>query len=102
MSSLRARVLASVLALAAVGMVAVAAVTYAEQRSFLFSRVDQQARAAIPYMSRLLDSKGFGLCPASPSTAAAMGPAAASAAARRRASTRRPGPTDSAGTRPAR
>ena len=61
MSSLRARVLASVLVLAAVGMVAVAAVTYAEQRSFLYSRVDQQARAAIPYMSRLLDSKGFGV-----------------------------------------
>src|SRR5262249_43227084 len=34
-------------------------VTYAEQRSFLFSRVDQQASAAVPYMSRLLDSKGF-------------------------------------------
>ena len=61
MSSLRARVLASVLVLAAVGMVAVAAVTYAEQRSFLYSRVDDQARAAIPYMSRLLDSKGFGV-----------------------------------------
>ncbi len=61
MSSLRARVLASVLVLAAVGMVAVAAVTYAEQRSFLYSRVNDQARGAIPYMSRLLDSKGFGV-----------------------------------------
>ncbi len=61
MSSLRARVLASVLVLAAVGMVAVAAVTYAEQRSFLYSRVDQQVRGAVPYMSRLLDSKGFGV-----------------------------------------
>ncbi len=61
MSSLRARVLASVLVLAAVGMVAVAAVTYAEQRSFLYSRLDDQARSALPYMSRLLDSKGFGV-----------------------------------------
>ncbi|HEY7835996.1 MAG TPA: HAMP domain-containing sensor histidine kinase [Solirubrobacteraceae bacterium] len=61
MSSLRARVLASVLVLAAVGMIAVAAVTYAEQRSFLYSRVDQQARGAEPSMSRLLDSKGFGV-----------------------------------------
>ena len=61
MSSLRARVLASVLVLAAVGMIAVAAVTYAEQRSFLYSRIDQQARGAFPYMSRLLDSKGFGV-----------------------------------------
>jgi two-component system OmpR family sensor kinase len=59
MSSLRARVLASVLVLAAVGMIAVAAITYAEQRSFLYSRVDQQTRAAVPYMSRLLDSRGF-------------------------------------------
>ena len=47
MSSLRARVLASVLALAAVGLIAVGAVTYAEQRSFLYSRVDQQARSAV-------------------------------------------------------
>ncbi len=61
MSSLRARVLASVLVLAAIGMIAVAAVTYAEQRSFLYSRLDQQARGAEPYMSRLLDSKGFGV-----------------------------------------
>jgi two-component system OmpR family sensor kinase len=61
MHSLRARVLASVLVLAAVGMVAVAAVTYAEQRSFLYSRVDDQVRGAEPYMSRLLDSKGFGV-----------------------------------------
>jgi two-component system, OmpR family, sensor kinase len=61
MSSLRARVLASVLVLAAVGMIAVAAVTYAEQRSFLYSRLDDQARSALPYMSRLLDSKGFGV-----------------------------------------
>src|SRR5581483_4606077 len=65
MSSLRARVLASVLVLAAIGMVAVAAVTYAEQRSFLYSRLDDQARGALPYMSRLLDSKGFGV-PAAP------------------------------------
>ncbi len=61
MQSLRARVLASVLVLAAIGMIAVAAVTYAEQRSFLYSRIDQQARGAEPYMSRLLDSKGFGV-----------------------------------------
>jgi two-component system, OmpR family, sensor kinase len=59
MSSLRARVLASVLALAAVGMVAVAAVTYAEQRSFLYDRADQQARAAVGALSRVLDSAGL-------------------------------------------
>jgi two-component system, OmpR family, sensor kinase len=59
MSSLRARVLASVLALAAVGMIAVAAVTYAEQRSFLYSRVDQQARSAVGALSRVLDNAGL-------------------------------------------
>jgi two-component system OmpR family sensor kinase len=59
MSSLRARVLVSVLALAAVGMIAVAAVTYAEQRSFLNSRVDQQARSAVGGLSRVLDSAGL-------------------------------------------
>jgi two-component system, OmpR family, sensor kinase len=59
MSSLRARVLASVLALAAAGMIAVAAVTYAEQRSFLYSRADQQARSAVGALSRVLDSAGL-------------------------------------------
>ncbi len=59
MSSLRARVLASVLALAAVGMIAVAAVTYAEQRSFLYSRADQQARSAVGALSRVLDNAGL-------------------------------------------
>jgi len=59
MHSLRARVLASVLALAAVGMIAVAAVTYAEQRSFLYSRADQQARSALGAMSRVLDNAGL-------------------------------------------
>jgi len=48
-----------VLVLVAIGMTALGAVTYAEQRSFLQSRTDQQARAAEPYMSQLLDSKGF-------------------------------------------
>jgi two-component system OmpR family sensor kinase len=59
MSSLRARVLASVLVLAAAGLVALAAVTYAEQRSFLQSRVDQEAVAARDALSQLLDNEGF-------------------------------------------
>ena len=59
MSSLRARVLASVLLLAAAGMIAVGAVTYAEQSSFLESRADQQARAAVDPLSQLLDAAGF-------------------------------------------
>ena len=46
--SLRTRLLAVLLALAALGLVALAAITYAEQRSFLLDRVDEQARAALP------------------------------------------------------
>jgi two-component system, OmpR family, sensor kinase len=59
MTSLRARVLASVLVLAAVGMVALGAVTYAEQSSFLQSRADQQVRAAIGALSQQLDNAGL-------------------------------------------
>src|SRR3954451_20345413 len=44
--SLRGRLIAALIALAAVGLITLAAVTYAEQRSFLFERVDQQARDA--------------------------------------------------------
>src|SRR3954447_21446957 len=44
--SLRARLLAALIVLAAAGLITLAAVTYAEQRSFLLDRVDQQARDA--------------------------------------------------------
>jgi two-component system, OmpR family, sensor kinase len=50
MSSLRARVLASLLVLAGAGLLALAAVTYTEQRSFLDGRLDQQARFAVPVL----------------------------------------------------
>jgi two-component system OmpR family sensor kinase len=59
MASLRARVLASVLVLAAAGLVALAVVTYTEQRSFLEGRVDEQVRAAGPAVSQALDKAGF-------------------------------------------
>lgn len=52
MASLRARLIAGVLVLAAVGLVAAGAITYAEQRSFLLDRVDSQARAAIPAVAQ--------------------------------------------------
>src|SRR4051812_20794494 len=45
--SLRTRLVAGLLALAAVGLVLLAGVTYVEQRHFLYDRVDQQARAAV-------------------------------------------------------
>ena len=60
MASLRARVLVSVLALSAAGLVLLAAVTYAEQRSFLLNRVDQQLKGAGPALSFALDNAGFG------------------------------------------
>jgi two-component system OmpR family sensor kinase len=56
--SLRARLLTGLLVIAAVGLVAFAAITYAEQRSFLMKRVDQQARAAQPIVDRALDDAG--------------------------------------------
>ena len=59
MASLRARVLASVLVLAAAGLVALAAVTYAEQSSFLYGRIDQELRGAGPALSHALDTAGF-------------------------------------------
>src|SRR4051794_40947231 len=45
--SLRTRLVAGLLALAAVGLLLLAGVTYAEQRHFLYDRVDQQAKAAV-------------------------------------------------------
>jgi two-component system, OmpR family, sensor kinase len=51
MASLRSRVLASVLLLAAAGLVILAVLTYAEQRSFLLDRVDQQLTEAAPAVS---------------------------------------------------
>lgn len=54
--SLRARLVLGLLALAAVGLVALASVTYLEQRSFLLQRVDEQARdARLPLEHALQD-----------------------------------------------
>jgi two-component system OmpR family sensor kinase len=59
MVSLRARVLASVLLLSTAGLVALAFVTYTEQRSFLQERVDRQVKEAVPALAHLLDTRGF-------------------------------------------
>jgi two-component system, OmpR family, sensor kinase len=56
--SLRARLIAGLLLLATVGLVTLGVVTYAEQRSFLMKRVDQQARAASAAISGALDRAG--------------------------------------------
>jgi two-component system OmpR family sensor kinase len=52
--SLRGRLVAGVLALAAAGLIALAAVTYFEQRSFLFDNVDSQVRNAQKAVDGLL------------------------------------------------
>ena len=59
MQSLRARLIVGLLALAAVGLVLAGAITYAEQRAFLVDRVDQQARSAMPAVSRAFDAQGI-------------------------------------------
>jgi two-component system OmpR family sensor kinase len=59
MVSMRTRVLASVLLLSAAGLVALAAATYAEQRSFLLGRIDSQIERARPALSVALDNAGF-------------------------------------------
>jgi two-component system OmpR family sensor kinase len=60
MASLRVRLLAAVLALTAAGLLLVGAITYFEQRSFLLTRVDQQARAAPPAVAGALASERIG------------------------------------------
>jgi two-component system OmpR family sensor kinase len=60
MSSLRARLIALLLVVAAGGMLALAAATYAEQRSFLLERVDNQLETAVPAMEHELLDGGRG------------------------------------------
>jgi two-component system OmpR family sensor kinase len=60
MSSLRARLLAAVLVIAAVGLLTLAAVTYAEQRNFQYDRIDQQARQGAGAVAGALAERGIG------------------------------------------
>jgi two-component system, OmpR family, sensor kinase len=64
MASLRARLIVGLLVLAAAGLLVLGGVTYAEQRSFLYDRIDQQTQSALPVVSRVLDEAG--VVPASP------------------------------------
>src|SRR3954451_16175763 len=61
--SLRARLIAGLLVLATAGLLVLAAITYAEQRSFLLDRVDQQTRSAIPAVGRALAEAGVAAPP---------------------------------------
>jgi two-component system OmpR family sensor kinase len=58
--SLRARLLALLLVLTALALVTAGAITYAEQRSFLLKRVDEQARAALPAVAHEVEPDGDG------------------------------------------
>jgi two-component system OmpR family sensor kinase len=60
MASLRARLLAAVLALTACGLLLVGAITYVEQRSFQYDRVDQQLRASVMGVAHGLDQQTGG------------------------------------------
>jgi two-component system OmpR family sensor kinase len=57
--SLRGRLVAGVLALAAVGLLVLAGITYAEQRSFLLTNVDHQVRSAQKAVDILLNHGGY-------------------------------------------
>jgi two-component system OmpR family sensor kinase len=58
MPSLRARLLAAVLALTAAGLLLLGGITYAGQRSFLLDRLDDQIRAAPPAAAEALGRGG--------------------------------------------
>ncbi len=58
--SLRARLIAVLLAVAAAGLLLLAGITYALLRSYELDRVDDQARSAVPLMARALDDEDLG------------------------------------------
>ena len=60
MASLRARLLAAVLALTACGLLLAGGITYIEQRSFQYSRVDQELKAAVMPVSGALERMAGG------------------------------------------
>jgi two-component system OmpR family sensor kinase len=72
--SLRSRLLLSVLGIAAFGLVLLGAVTYAEQRSFLYQRVDQQVHRAPLAVGRALSARGIGPPPGDGDRAQGGGP----------------------------
>ena len=64
--SLRARLIIGLLVVAAVGLITLAAITYAEQRSTLVQRVDQEAQDGLGFMSRQLDCRGYNVAGSPP------------------------------------
>ena len=64
--SLRARLLIGLSALATLGLAVMAVVTYEEQRSFLYQRVDQQLGASLPLVAGQLGVRSGGVLPTPP------------------------------------
>jgi two-component system, OmpR family, sensor kinase len=60
MASLRARLVAGLLIVAAAGLLLLGGVTYFKQRSFLYERLDQQAEQAVPAVAHELIQRGGG------------------------------------------
>jgi two-component system OmpR family sensor kinase len=60
MASLRARLVAGLLVVAAAGLLLLGGVTYARQRSFLYDRLDQQAQQAVPAVGHELVRRNGG------------------------------------------
>jgi len=60
MASLRARLVAGLLALAAVGLLLLGGITYAEQRSFQYDRLDDQVHSAVGGLRHALEDEGIG------------------------------------------
>ncbi len=54
MASLRSRLIAVLLVVAAAGLLVLAVVTYTEQRSFQYGRIDEQLQSALPAMEHQL------------------------------------------------
>jgi two-component system, OmpR family, sensor kinase len=58
MASLRARLLAALLALTALGLLLLGGITYVEQRSFELDRIDRQATSALPAVAGAMPGVG--------------------------------------------
>ena len=56
MRTLRSRLVAALLVVVTAGLLTLAGITYAEQRSFLYSRIDDQAQAAVGAVGRFPDA----------------------------------------------
>jgi two-component system OmpR family sensor kinase len=66
MASLRARLLAALLALTAVGLLLLGGITYVEQRSFELTRLDDQVRGALPLVEGVVNEQSAGSEPRQP------------------------------------